>query len=313
MNEEHPTRRTINFLAQLTIDGSLSGHEIWELANFLNNNNDCRGHWPGSLLFPLMSEVYADGDLSSDEMKVLAQTIANIEREWAWRWETGNLPGERLSLSVTLSPEQSNASIETRTTQYDPATAFQHFSSQRQKPPRAESLMEENGKKTYVLKPPEQFLNVPKLPRVKCKMAVQSRTGSGEEYEVDLNEHSCTCGDWASVRHLVDVGAVNRACKHIAKAFLKLKEPLPKWLSAVFEECVRRNRGTGPEEKWFILQLSKNNATALAGSSNPWVNVYSPSSGLYERFGYNKEEDRWSYGRKPRLSKKIAEFAAMNF
>jgi hypothetical protein len=314
MNDDHPTRRTIEFLAERTVDGSLSGTEIWELANFLNTNKECREHWPGSLLFPLLSDAYADGGLSTDEMKLAAQTIANIEREWAWRWETGNMPGERLSLGGTISLENSSISVKTRpVAEYDPGAAFNALKQQPTGVKKHSSLVEENGKKSYLLKPLKQYSSIPRLPTVKCKMIIQSHSESGGEYEVDLNEHTCTCADWASARYLAEVGAVNRACKHIAEAFLKLKEPLPEWLSAVFEECVRRNRGTRPEDEWFILQLSKKNATAIAGSSNPWVNVYSPSEGLYERFGYNKEEDRWSYARKPRLSRRIAEFIGMHF
>lgn len=101
MNEDHPTRKTIALLAALTIDGSLSGTEIWELADFLNNNKDCRENWPGSVIFPLLANAYADGELSKDEMRTLAQMIANVEREWFWRSETSNLPAEQLSPGAT--------------------------------------------------------------------------------------------------------------------------------------------------------------------------------------------------------------------
>jgi hypothetical protein len=314
MNEDHPTRKTIAVLAELTIDGSLSGAEIWELADFLNNNKDCRENWPGSLIFPLLANAYADGELSKDEMRTLAQMIANVEREWFWRSETSNLPAEQLSPGATPDFLDMTVPVRTRSArEYDPDTAFKALPPQHGRSTKRDSLFEKSGKKTYVLKSFKQFSMIPALPAVKCRMLIQSHTGSGEEYGVDLYEHTCTCPDWAASRYSANFGSINRACKHIAEAFLSLKHPLPGWLTAVFEDCIRRNHGTSPDANWFVLQLSKNIAVALAGSSNPWVNVYAPSGGHYERFGYNKEEDRWSYGNKPHLSRKIADFISERF
>lgn len=81
----NPEEKTIAYLRTLTFDGYLSSEEVWSLARFLNENEDCREAWPGNVLAPLLGDAFEDGAISSSEMNALAEAIGNIEHEWIER------------------------------------------------------------------------------------------------------------------------------------------------------------------------------------------------------------------------------------
>src|SRR4051812_1023491 len=76
------TQKTIGFLRTLTADGFLAPGEVWSLGKFLQENKSCQGVWPGNLLLPMLESAFDDGQLSEEEMEVLASTIGSIEQEW---------------------------------------------------------------------------------------------------------------------------------------------------------------------------------------------------------------------------------------
>jgi hypothetical protein len=76
------TRKTIDFLRKLTMDGFLTGEEIWVLAKFFVENHDCEKVWPGTVLSPMLESAFDDAKLTEEEMRLLAETIASIEEEW---------------------------------------------------------------------------------------------------------------------------------------------------------------------------------------------------------------------------------------
>ena len=86
----NPTEKTIAYLRTLTFDGYLSSDEVWSLARFLNQNEECQSTWPGTLLTPLLGDAFEDGTLSQSEMNALAEAISNIEHEWMSRVSTEN-------------------------------------------------------------------------------------------------------------------------------------------------------------------------------------------------------------------------------
>src|SRR5436190_6939888 len=98
----NPTQKTIGFLRSLTADGFLTPEEVWSLGKFFQENQPCQNIWPGSLLFPMLGSAFDDGQLSEEEMEVLASTIGSIEQEWAAKHPESSIekaPAE--SLSVT--------------------------------------------------------------------------------------------------------------------------------------------------------------------------------------------------------------------
>jgi hypothetical protein len=64
-------------------DGEISSDEIYRLAEWLNNHRDACHHWPGSLLVPLLQEVWADGKLTKTEIRKIGGLLIRIRKEWA--------------------------------------------------------------------------------------------------------------------------------------------------------------------------------------------------------------------------------------
>lgn len=70
---------TIDLIRQITSDGKLEHSEVWDLADHLNNNRLARQRWPGSRLWPIIQEVYADNVVTADEMRMLGEEITDVE------------------------------------------------------------------------------------------------------------------------------------------------------------------------------------------------------------------------------------------
>lgn len=65
-------------LKQYAEDGNITPPKVWELANFLNNDAKQRATWPGSVLFRLCTQAYADGDLSPDNLESIQTFIGKL-------------------------------------------------------------------------------------------------------------------------------------------------------------------------------------------------------------------------------------------
>ncbi|MBL6765050.1 MAG: hypothetical protein ISQ14_08840 [Verrucomicrobiae bacterium] len=74
---------TLQMIRKITDDGVLCEQEVWDLAEYLNENPDARVNWPGSELFPLLHQVFEDGILSQDEMAQMAGVLSDIEHQCA--------------------------------------------------------------------------------------------------------------------------------------------------------------------------------------------------------------------------------------
>jgi hypothetical protein len=73
----------VQYLRALTYDGELSSGEIWELANWLNQQPDrVLNEWPAKVLVGALQAAFADKELTTAEMEELAQTIVAIEELW---------------------------------------------------------------------------------------------------------------------------------------------------------------------------------------------------------------------------------------
>jgi len=81
---------TLQVIRRITDDGILCEREVWDLAEYLNNNEVARAEWPGCDLFPILHEVFEDGILDEHEMKGLAEILAQIEHYCAGPPETTN-------------------------------------------------------------------------------------------------------------------------------------------------------------------------------------------------------------------------------
>jgi len=84
----NPTQKTIGFLRTLTADGFLTTEEVWSLGRFFKDDESSQNVWPGNLLVPMLSSAFDDGQLTEEEMEVLASTIGSIEQEWVAKHPT---------------------------------------------------------------------------------------------------------------------------------------------------------------------------------------------------------------------------------
>lgn len=251
---------TIRFIRTLTDDGSLNGEEVWSLANWLNQHVSACAVWPGNLLVGPLQAAFEDGELSPEEMDALGALLSKIERDWA-----GMQKVYFLRLPPLLKTKLPIA------------------------PPSSISSSYETASISAIL--------VPSLPII---MNVRSHS-SDEEYEVNLNDHTCQCGDYVGKRRKLPLQSIGRCCKHLVKC---LHEHLPdehrgSWLAAVLEECCHAGRGVHPEYQWHIISPGTNPIAISKAPREEWANVYARRDGTYERFGFNTDEERWSYGEAP--------------
>ncbi len=70
---------TLEVIRKITDDGILTEQEVFDLADYLNKNEEARNNWPGDSLFEILHQVFEDGILSEDEMARLAKILTDIE------------------------------------------------------------------------------------------------------------------------------------------------------------------------------------------------------------------------------------------
>jgi len=78
-----PQDETIKLVSRVTEDGVLDTEEVYELAEFLNENPAAAEVWPGDVLYEALAHVFEDGVLTDEEMTAMGQLVQDIEREAA--------------------------------------------------------------------------------------------------------------------------------------------------------------------------------------------------------------------------------------
>lgn len=112
MDTKNPnTIAMIEFLRHLTSDGLLTSDEVWDLADFLNNNPAHRKVWPGNILFPLLVSCYEDQLLSSGELAFMAAQISQIERQWSDRLQLLSAHQRAIAWKRIFGPPESDPVI----------------------------------------------------------------------------------------------------------------------------------------------------------------------------------------------------------
>lgn len=74
-----PHRGTLEVIRRITDDGILTEREVYDLAEYLNENREARAAWPGHELFDVLHEVFEDGILSQVEHQCAETRIATPE------------------------------------------------------------------------------------------------------------------------------------------------------------------------------------------------------------------------------------------
>ena len=244
-----PQDETIKLVSRITEDGVLDTEEVYELAEFLNENEQAALVWPGDVLHEALSTVFEDGVLSDEEMAALGQLIQDIEKEAA----EAELP-----------------------TVWDDAPMTN-------KPP-AIDIVE---------------LTIPTVVNAEKKSGTDDQ---GEAFTLDAGDLTCSCADWISKRADLPARSGGRLCRHLTAELNRIKESLPEMnapLSWLLGERTQRGKGTHAVEYYTLLMTDDGTSLVSFGSSN-WAHVLVPiEEAVYERYGYDFAEGRWSYGRHP--------------
>ncbi len=248
-----------------------------------------RGLSPTRQLFAVCRSLTADGELSVDEAWLLADWL-NHNPEACECW-----PGDELAELLSQAFADGKISVGELRALGRKLVAIEKKASKIEAAEDVD-LAIEGFDSSFAL-----------LPSVPVVVQVPSSSGSGR-YSVDLGVASCTCPDWAghrSRRKPLDLG---RCCKHVALALSKVagRDGWPAWLGAVVSDCRSRSGGLNPLDSWHVCKVRDREVLFSVGSG-PWCNVYAQREDYWTRFGYNREEDRWSYGDRPYLSRTIAE------
>jgi hypothetical protein len=83
MIQRETAEPVVQYLRALTCNGELSSDEVWELANWLNQQPDkIVKSWPAKPLIGALQIAYADRKLTETELEELGNTILAIEELW---------------------------------------------------------------------------------------------------------------------------------------------------------------------------------------------------------------------------------------
>ena len=147
-----------------------------------------------------------------------------------------------------------------------------------------------------------------RLPILSATKVMEPEGDDEKRYSIDLRSHSCTCQDWFARHKILPAGSFGRACKHIAGALAQAREdgePVTKQWEKHAGKFVTLlaalNLGADPLEYWHHISWNDGaNDCYLGWGKTDWASVFANVGvGEYERFGYNLEDERWSYGSTP--------------
>lgn len=93
---------TVSFIRHVMADGVVTEDEVVALGTYLNENRDARKSWPGTAIFEVLKDVFADGRIDSHEVLGLTKILHGIEIICA-----GNVTGDT-NLTVVPVAEDSD-------------------------------------------------------------------------------------------------------------------------------------------------------------------------------------------------------------
>lgn len=142
-------------------------------------------------------------------------------------------------------------------------------------------------------------LKIP-IPPIKYNQKIQVESSSGEGvYGVNLYQMICSCPDYRrNRRSRFYPGDIRRLCKHLSGLYCENMD-----ISSLNEikQAILVN-GYGVKTNFTILHIEEldENVAVTYDHRDEWWNVFARGKkGEIERFGYNTDEKRWSYGESP--------------
>jgi len=129
---------------------------------------------------------------------------------------------------------------------------------------------------------------------IEAKTYVSSSTGGGD-YEVNADSVTCQCPDFYKRRKDFAMSDPRRLCKHLM-TIVASDNIDDVHHAAIFQNLQEKGLGYPLGQK-FSSKIRGRQVTAFIGPdpNHPWVNVFVES----DEYGYNIQEDRWSYGNEP--------------
>jgi hypothetical protein len=249
-------------------------------------------------LLSLCESIIEDGELTYDEIYHLAEWLNNHEEA------CGSWPGNLLV--APLQRIWADAKI-TKTEAREIARLILRIQKEFSKREAARALADALNHAISLARafdPTE-----PRLPVISFSTPVKSRSEKGVTYEVNLEGPTCTCPDFRGRRYKWPTAHLTRCCKHVLAVYQQLEPSTgwPGWLRAF----INLSWTPHPLQEWTVVEIGSA-LVLMSTAPNGWANVYVSDSGPYERYGYNVDEDRWSYGIEPpkeeRLRRALVEF-----
>lgn len=128
-------------------------------------------------------------------------------------------------------------------------------------------------------------------------------------YIIDLTKKTCSCCEFQGWRDRTqyDASDIRRYCRHMIKA---LPNEVLENLDELRKLLINPYNGTCDVDGYFkLFKIDGNEIIARFNGSTNWVDVFArrqrlkdgkENTGPLEKYGFNVEENRWSYGNGPR-------------
>lgn len=134
-----------------------------------------------------------------------------------------------------------------------------------------------------------------------------------KQIAVDLCNHTCSCPDWFSHHKHLSSDSVGRLCVHIVNAYCEVQEDsntmAVNWdlnLTHLIFILSEFKLAADAVENWQFIEWDGGDAYVGWGKSD-WATAFvNDGDNRYERYGFNLEEDRWSYGAFPESAELVA-------
>tara|TARA_Y100001934_G_scaffold279481_1_gene383355 strand:+ start:6604 stop:7200 length:597 start_codon:yes stop_codon:yes gene_type:complete len=153
------------------------------------------------------------------------------------------------------------------------------------------------------------------LPAINKTLYYTSERPLDKQIATDLCNHTCSCADWFSHHKHLSNDSVGRLCKHMVNAFREIQEDMNtmvvKWdmdlTHLIFILSEFKLTAEAVENREFVEW--KEGDAYIAWGKADWAAAFvNVGEGRYERFGFNLEEDRWSYGAIPPYDHLVAAY-----
>lgn len=139
-------------------------------------------------------------------------------------------------------------------------------------------------------------------------LEIDSVSDAGVRYQVNLDRLRCDCPNFVEQRSHFAEDDLRRFCKHLIRAAVEsgLSSKFPTPVGAMLRDRNQESGGIHTQAQFFLEDIPGENILISRTPDSEWVNVYAVSEeGDIRQFGYNPDEDRWSYRCAPLHEKDI--------